>query len=76
MRSEKCESAKVRDEEREGMTNEEFRVELEERTLVFAVGPMKTILSKPDADTLNEMLARTGKLLIIYSVLFAIGWAI
>lgn len=45
-------------------------------TLFFAAGPMKTILSKPDAGTLNETLARTGKLLIIYAVLFAIGWVI
>lgn len=45
-------------------------------TLIFAAGPIKTILSKPDAATLNQMLAGTGKLLIIYSTLFAIGWAI
>jgi 1,4-dihydroxy-2-naphthoate octaprenyltransferase len=45
-------------------------------TLLFAIYPMKTILSKPSADTLNQMLATTGKLLIIYSVLFSIGWAI
>lgn len=45
-------------------------------TLIIAAGPVKTILSKPDAESLNQMLARTGKLLIIYSVLFAIGWAI
>jgi 1,4-dihydroxy-2-naphthoate octaprenyltransferase len=45
-------------------------------TLLIAIGAIKTILSKPDAETLNQMLARTGKLLIIYSVLFAIGWSI
>ena len=43
-------------------------------TLLFAVGPMKTLLAKPDADTLNNLLARTGQLVLIYSVLFSIGW--
>ena len=43
-------------------------------TLVIAVGPIKTILSKPDPETLNNVLAQTGKLLLIYSVLFSAGW--
>jgi len=37
---------------------------------------IKTILSKPNADTLNEMLARTGFLLIFYSFIFSLGWVI
>jgi len=45
-------------------------------TLVIAVGPIKTILSKPDPETLNNVLAQTGKLLLIYSVLFSAGWLI
>ncbi len=45
-------------------------------TLIIAAGSIRTICSNPDAVTLNKMLARTGKLLIIYSALFAIGWVI
>ena len=45
-------------------------------TGVIAVGPIKTILSKPDPETLNNVLAQTGKLLLIYSILFSVGWII
>ncbi len=45
-------------------------------TLILAWKPIKTICSKPDAQTLNKVLADTGKLLIIFSVLFSIGWVI
>ena len=45
-------------------------------TLIIAVSPIKMIISNPDAETLNKMLAKTGILLIIYSILFAIGWTI
>lgn len=43
-------------------------------TLLVAWGPMKTLLSKPAPDTLNHLLAKTGRLVLIYSVLFSIGW--
>ena len=43
-------------------------------TGVIAVSPIKTILSKPDPETLNNVLAQTGKLLLIYSILFSVGW--
>ena len=43
-------------------------------TLLIAVAPIKTILSKPDASTLNQMLARTGFLLLFYSFFFSVGW--
>ncbi len=43
-------------------------------TGIIAVVPIKTILSKPDPETLNNVLAQTGKLLLIYSVLFSAGW--
>ena len=45
-------------------------------TLLIAVGPIKTLLSKPDASTLNQMLARTGFLLIFYSFFFSVGWVL
>lgn len=43
-------------------------------TIVPAGLLIKIICSKPDGQTLNNLLARTGKLLILYSVLFSIGW--
>lgn len=45
-------------------------------TLIIALPRMKTICSKPSAETLNNTLAQTGKILIAYSVLFSIGWVI
>ncbi|MBW8015144.1 MAG: 1,4-dihydroxy-2-naphthoate polyprenyltransferase [Planctomycetes bacterium] len=44
--------------------------------LLIAILPIKTILSKPTPETLNAMLAKTGFLLIFYSVLFSVGWVI
>lgn len=45
-------------------------------TLLFAVAPLKALLNKPDADILNDLLARTGKLVLIYCVLFSVGWLV
>jgi 1,4-dihydroxy-2-naphthoate polyprenyltransferase len=41
---------------------------------VAAFPLIRQMFAAPDAQTLNRMLARTGRLLIIYSVLFTIGW--
>ena len=43
-------------------------------TLLFAFVPMKTLLQEPDADALDGLLARTGQLVLIHSVLFSVGW--
>ena len=45
-------------------------------TLAFAWGPMRTLHRRPDADTMNRLLAQTGRLVLIYSVLFSVGWMI
>jgi 1,4-dihydroxy-2-naphthoate octaprenyltransferase len=45
-------------------------------TLIAAWGPIKTVCSKPTAQALNEVLAQTARLLIIFSLLFSIGWII
>lgn len=42
-------------------------------TILFAFKNIKTIRSQPDSDTLNKLLADTGKLLLVYSVLFSVG---
>ena len=40
----------------------------------FALPALRTMFSKADGPTLNHLLAFTGKLLLLYSALFAIGW--
>ena len=35
---------------------------------------IRRMFTCPDAQTLNQMLGHTGKVLVIYSVLFTIGW--
>ena len=43
-------------------------------TLAAAIFPIRTVLSRPAPAVLNEVLAQTGKLLLLYSVLFSVGW--
>lgn len=45
-------------------------------SLIFAITPVRTILLKPEPQFLNLVLAQTGRLLIIYSILFSTGWLI
>ena len=44
--------------------------------LLFAPGVLITVFSKTDGPSLNNALAQTGKLLVIYGILFSIGWII
>jgi len=43
-------------------------------TLFFAPKPLKAVFSQTDGPSLNNALAGTGKLLLIYGILFSIGW--
>ena len=43
-------------------------------TLAFAWSPMTALYRKPDPLALNHLLAQTGKLVLVYSLLFSIGW--
>lgn len=45
-------------------------------TLIAAWWPMKTVCSKPTPQQLNKVLAQTAILLIIFSILFSVGWII
>ncbi len=38
------------------------------------IAPLKTVLSRVEGAPLNLVLAQTGKVLLIFSVLFSIGW--
>ena len=42
--------------------------------LIPAIGEIKTIFNFHDPAVLNQTLARTGKMIFLYSVLFSIGW--
>ncbi len=41
---------------------------------IMAIPAFKAILNQPEGPALNEALAFTGKLLLVFSVLFSIGW--
>lgn len=44
--------------------------------LLFAIPAIRTVFRESGGPVLNEALARTGKMLLIYSVLFSIGWIV
>lgn len=44
--------------------------------LAFSPGVLITVFSSKDGPELNNALARTGKLLLIYGFLFSLGWII
>lgn len=45
-------------------------------TLFFAPKPLKAVFSQTGGPALNNALADTGKLLLIYGILFSIGWVL
>ena len=45
-------------------------------TVPMGMVAVKAICSKPDAYTLNSLLAQTARLMIIFSILFSAGWVI
>jgi 1,4-dihydroxy-2-naphthoate octaprenyltransferase len=45
-------------------------------TLLAAVPNIRVVLMREDGPSLNNALATTGKLLLLYSVLLSVGWMI
>ncbi len=45
-------------------------------TLVAGVPAIRVLQSDAPPEVLNQLLARTGQLLVIYSVLFSLGWVL
>lgn len=45
-------------------------------TVIMAVKPVKIILSRPEPRYLIPVLGKTGQILLIFSILFSIGWNI
>jgi 1,4-dihydroxy-2-naphthoate octaprenyltransferase len=44
--------------------------------LLFAPGVLRTVFSRIDGPSLNRALGQTGKLLLIYGILFSVGWVL
>lgn len=44
--------------------------------LPLSVGGMRKMLAGADGEVLNGLLARTAKLMVIYSLLFSVGWVL
>ncbi|MCP5048982.1 MAG: 1,4-dihydroxy-2-naphthoate polyprenyltransferase [bacterium] len=45
-------------------------------TLLFVPGVLRTVFSNTGGPALNNALAQTGKLLLIYGILFSAGWIV
>ena len=45
-------------------------------TLVIAAPTVRTVFARTDGPALNDALAGTGKLLLVFSALFALGWMV
>jgi 1,4-dihydroxy-2-naphthoate octaprenyltransferase len=43
-------------------------------SLIFAVPPIRAVLVSSDGRILNDTLAATGRVLLLYSLLFSLGW--
>jgi len=55
-------------------TQRHFYSSLTVLVLLAAVPAFKTLLGKTDGPALNNVLAATGMLLLLYSVIFSVGW--
>ena len=58
------------------MTGEQPWALLATGILFMALPVFKTVITKDDGPSLNAALASTGKLLLVYSVLYSIGWIV
>jgi 1,4-dihydroxy-2-naphthoate octaprenyltransferase len=56
------------------LTGSHFGVFITLLALVPGIRLIATFVSNHDPNVFNELLARTGKLLVLYSVLFSVGW--
>ncbi|MCK5179344.1 MAG: 1,4-dihydroxy-2-naphthoate polyprenyltransferase, partial [Candidatus Omnitrophica bacterium] len=41
---------------------------------LISIPTIKTVLTTSDGPALNNALAKTGRLLLIYSIVFSVGW--
>ena len=55
-------------------TKEHFKIVFASLIALIAIPGIRVILTKTDGPSLNKILGFTGKLLIIYSLIFSLGW--
>lgn len=55
-------------------TKEHFKIVFASLTALIAIPGIQVIFTKSDGPSLNRLLGFSGKLLIIYSALFSLGW--
>jgi len=58
------------------MTNGHYLALISMLALVAAIPSMKTVFTRTDGPSLNATLANTGKILLLFSVLFSVGWVL
>jgi len=58
------------------MTNQHYLASIAAAVILFAPWPIRKVLSNKDGTELNSVLAQTAQLLLLYSILFSIGWLI
>ena len=56
------------------MTKEHYRATFAAAVILFALRPIRKVLSNKDGTGLNSVLAQTAQILLLYSLLFSIGW--
>ena len=56
------------------VTKEHSKIVFASLIALIAIPSIQVILTKTDGPSLNRVLGFTGKLLIVYSVLFSLGW--
>jgi len=56
------------------MINDRSYILIASFTALIAIPIVRTVLTQEDGPTLNKALAATGGLLLVYSILFSIGW--
>ncbi len=56
------------------LIDERIQIFLSSSILFFAMPLIKTVFTKSDGPCLNRVLAKTGMLLLFYSLIFSFGW--
>ena len=58
------------------MTHQHYQVNIAAAVILFALRPARMIISNKDGTELNPVLTQTAQILLLYSLLFSIGWLI
>ena len=56
------------------MTNEHFEATIAAAVILLALRPIRKVISDNDGTELNSVLTQTAQILLLYSLLFSMGW--